>query len=480
MASAHQAAGTSRRSTGWVIAGFAATGLLTAAVIAQVLRSGTDSANTSAPGYLPLAWMAALVLVIAFGLAIVVRRVDITVARWLPWLVGVVSLLVSLVPWWILAAGGKDTVARIYAGLHVPQGIVAFWDLDLVLKSIDCSRFGFDVFAANNGCLKDPAIYGPGVLWLKYIPGHPISESALTVLGVLMMVISSLVLAWLARQSRGVGPLVLLAAAVGGPWLLLLERGNLDAVVLWAAALCVLLVRRWDRLWAWFVAAGIIWILGTWKYYPLALGVLLVPALRLRRGWTVLVAWLVASLAFLALDWQGFRASSAANTAMTNLGDFVVLGRTTLVSRMLGTTVGAPGWQGNDLLVLLLALVAVAFGVAVGVTMRRLPVHPAMLAASGSLVFLASVLIAGFGWGYKAAFLLLNVPLLASVMCARRAALVASGTLAMALVAISSFVVWNTVLATTAGIVAASFSAGLGGAVLVRSVRVPQGSGQPR
>ena len=455
--------------------GFAAVAVLTAAVIEQVLRSGTDPANTSAAGYLPLAWMAALILLIVFVLAAFVRRGDVRLGRGFAWIVGAVSLVVSIVPWWSLRAGNADLTSRIYAGLHVPQGIVQFWDLSLVLKSIDCARFGFDVFAANNGCLKDPAIYGPGVLWLQYIPLHPLSDANTGALGVVMIVVSSLFLVWLARMSAGLGQLVLLVAAVGGPWLLLLERGNVDAIVIWVVGLVVLLVRRWDRVWMWWVAAAAIWIVGTWKYYPFALGIMLIPALRLRRGWTVLVGYVIATGLFMVLTWSNFRFSSSANAAMTNYGDFVVLGRTTLVSRMVDTVVGASGWQGNDLLVLLLALVAVAWGVVVGLATRRLPMHPAMLATGGSVLYLASVLLAGFGWGYKAAFLLLCVPLVARFVRASRAAVVASAVLVLALVTIQSVVVWNTVLATTCGIVAGSFCAGLGTVVMVRAV-----AGRPR
>ena len=63
-----------------------------------------------------------------------------------------------------------------------------------------------------------------------------------------------------------------------------------------------------------------------------------------------------------------------------------------------------------------LALAAFAWGAAFAVALRRRHVHPAMLAVAGSSLFLASVLVAGFGWGYKAAFLLLCVPLVASTV----------------------------------------------------------------
>ena len=74
-----------------------------------------------------------------------------------------------------------------------------------------------------------------------------------------------------------------------------------------------------------------------------------------------------------------------------------------------------------------------------------------------------------------AAFLLLCVPLVARFVRGSRAAVVASAVLVLALVTIQSVVVWNTVLATTCGIVAGSFCAGLGTVVMVRAV-----AGRPR
>ena len=112
------------------------------------------------------------------------------------------------------------------------------------MKSVDCARWGFDIYAENNGCLAEPSIYAPGMVWLRFVPFDVFSEANVAVLGVIMIVISSLMLVSLARSSRGIGQIVLLIAAVGGPWLLLLERGNIDAVILWAAVVSALLVSK--------------------------------------------------------------------------------------------------------------------------------------------------------------------------------------------------------------------------------------------
>ncbi len=459
------------------VAGYGLTAAVLAGALAQVLRSLSDPANTSAPGYLPLAYAATAVLLAVFVVGAFVRRADVELGRHFPWLVGLVSAVVSLMPWWALWAGSTDLGALIYRGLRVPQGIVQFWDLVLPLQSIDCASVGVDVYAANNGCLADPSIYGPGVLWLQYVPFDLFSARYATGLGVAAILLSSVTLLWLARNSAGLGQIVLLVAAVGGPWLLLLERGNLDAVLLWVAAAVVILVRRWNSLWAWSIAAAMIWLMGTWKYYPFAMGLMLIPVLRLRRGWTVIVGFGLATVAFMVLTWENFRFSSQSNSNMIDFGDFVVLGRVPVVARMLGTVVGAEGLQLGDLIVFLLAIAALAWGAAVGLSARRRLTHPSMLAAAGSSVFLASVLVAGFGYGYKAVFLLLTVPLVGALVTSTRPVLVSSSVVVLMLTGISAVVVWNTVLATFAGVVVASYALGLSGVLLLRLVwpksRVP-------
>ena len=252
---------------------------------------------------------------------------------------------------------------------------------------------------------------------------------------------------------------------------MLLERGNIDAVVLWSAAVGVLLVRRWNALWVWAIVAVLFWLMGTWKYYPFALGIMLLPVLRLRHGWTVLVGYAVAVLGFLALTWENFRFSSSSNSAMIDYGDFVVLGRVPVVARMLGTSVGAPGLQFGDVLLFVLVLAAVVWGVGIGLLVRNARPWMGMLAAGGGALYLVSVLVAGFGWGYKATFLLLAIPLVSSLVGAKVRLLAASGLGVLLLIGVQSVVVWNTVLATTSGLIAAGFACGLGGALMVRSLR---------
>lgn len=448
----------------------AVTWALVGVAVALVVVSVADPTNTSAQGYVHLGWVALAVLGAVLVTSLTVRRARITTSRGLPWIVGATSFIASFVPWWGLAGGNTDLGVLIYRGLKVPQGIVQFWDLDLVMLSVDCARFGFDIYQDNNGCMQDASIYAPGMVWLRFIPFGVFSQANIAFLGVAMIVLSSLVLMWLARQSDGLGRIVLLVAAVGAPWLLLLERGNIDAVVLWVAAGTVLLTRRWNALWAWWVAAAAIWVVGTWKYYPFVLGVMLLPALRLRRGWTVIVGFLAGSLGFALFTWTNFQFSSSSNSAMIEYGDYVVLGRVPVVARMLGSMVGAPGLQWGDILLFALTIAAAFWGLLVGSMARVNRSDLGMLAVGGSALYLASVLISGFGYGYKAVFLLLVVPLVSVWVGAARRVLVFSGLAVLLLVGVQSVVVWNTVLVTSAGLVIAGFGAGAGLAMVARGL----------
>lgn len=442
-------------------AGGVTAGLL-ALVVLLVLLSIADPANTSAQGYVHLGYVALAVLLAVFVVGTSIHVLRLRTSSGLPWIVGGVSLVASMVPVWALAGGNTDLGVLIYRGLKIPQGITQFWDLDLVMLSVDCSRWGFDIYADNNGCMQDASIYGPGMAWLKFVPFEIFGRSSVGVLGVVMIVASSLALVWLARQSSGLGAIALLVAAVGVPWLLLLERGNIDAVVLWVAIGVIALTRRWNALWAWWLAAAAIWVVGTWKYYPFVLGLLLLPALRLRRGWTVVAGFLVASIGFVLVTWSNFRFSSSSNSAMIEYGDYVVLGRVPVVARMLGSQVPSTGVQVGDLLIVGLVLASFVWGWFAAREAGKRNVGLSALALGGSALFLASVVIAGFGYAYKATFLLLAVPAVSLLLERRSRTLTAAGVIVILLIGVQSVVVWNTVLATLAGVVAAGFAAGLG------------------
>lgn len=440
---------------------FSAVGL----VLAQILTPQEPGASS----FVPLAVATLCVFAGIFSVSLLVEKCDLSTPSAVPWFVGALSVTFAVTPIAILVWGDGQAAALIYQGLRVPQGIERFWDLSLILRSIDCSSWGFDVYAPNNGCLKDPTIYGPGMLWLGAVPF--IAFKNVLWLGAALAAASSLALVWLARASAGTGQVVLLVAAVGTPWMLLLERGNIDAVVFVSVVLGVACVRRApSSLMAWSIAAALAWLMGTWKYYPFAMGLLLLPVLAIKRGWIVLGAYAVASLAYVAMTWDNFRFSLSANSAMTEIGDLVVLGRTPIVARFVGATFPSVGLQWGDLLVLLLAVSAAVWGGFVALQVRGYRRTGTLLALAGAPIYLASVLVGGFGWGYKTAFLLLCVPLLSFATSPPRPVL--SGTLmALILIAVAAVTSANALLASLAGIVAATFALGMALVLAMRAIR---------
>jgi len=434
-----------------------------------VIRSSDSEVNPAVPA---LGLTAVLVVSIAFFAPGLLRQFSISVRPWLTFVIAGFSALLSLGPWLLVQLSHESAATAVYQGLRIPQGPVQFWDLNLVLQSVDCAQAGVDIYVINNGCLQDPSIYAPGTLWLQYAPLDIFSAKNSGWLGLLALVVSTLMVLWLARNSTSRGQLALLVSIFGAGWLLILERGNFDLFVMWVAVLTVILVRRFPSLWTWSIAAALIWLAGTWKYYPFVLGVMLIPLLFIRRGWLVLSGFVIATGIFVAMTWDNVLLSLNANAGMVDLGDFVVLGRVPLVARMLGgdgesSTFGAP-----DLLVFLLALAAVVWGVVWVFGWGRLgeidsrSSYPAMLAAGGSALFLISVLVSGFGYAYKAAFLLLLIPFLSRPVRGRDPHVFVPCIIVLMLIAISSVVVWNTALATVSGIIAAAFALGAAGTVL--------------
>jgi hypothetical protein len=65
----------------------------------------------------------------------------------------------------------------------------------------------------------------------------------------------------------------------------------------------------------------------------------------------------------------------------------------------------------------------------------------------------------------------LIVPLISALVRSSRPVIASSSVLILILTGITAIVVWNTVLATFAGVIVASFSLGLSGILLVRCVR---------
>ena len=433
------------------------TGIALALVHLQLYRVIENEWNAAYPQYVTRNFTAATVMFAVFALPLLLRRLHVGVTSWAWMAVGLVSALASMVPMALHATGSESTASFLYGGQRVPQAGAIFVDLLVPLKSLWCSRLGFDVFEVGNGCM-DPVIYGPGFLWLKWIPFNLHEVVPLAILGVTLALACCCAAALLARMSGSLGVLALLVCVLGAPWLLLLERGNLDAIVLLTAVGLAVGLSRRNTYGMWLLAALAFWILGTWKYYPFAMGVGLLLALGVRRGWTIVVGYLLASLAFVALTWNSFLLSQQGNQPYVD--DYIMLGRIPVVARMVDAVFPPSGWQMGDVFIFVLAISACAWGFVASRNLIVSSVRPIFLGSIGSALYLGSILVAGFGFAYKSVFLLLCVPLLSIPAAFRTRARIYSFTVSLVLVVIGSVVVWNTVLASLAGIIAGSFAFG--------------------
>ncbi len=451
----------------------AAVGWLTGGLVALILLttwwSGWRDSAGIGGNYARTAAAAGVVLTAAFVIPLFVVPFALRVRRGFAWLVGMAAAIPMLAAYVFLVLDRRDFALLLYQGLRVPvwEESPRFWDLGLVLQSIDCARAGFDVYAVGNGCLADPAIYGPGQLWVQVLPF--VSTSSTDVLGVIGLLISALFVVWIARQSSGRGQIALLASVLGASWLLLLERGNIDAYLLWAAAAVVIMVRRWNLLGVWALAALVIWLMGTWKFYPFAMGLMLLPVLRLRFGWTVIAGYAAATLAYLAFAWEQFLGGTSAILGAEVLADLAGLGRIGVASRMLGLDAPSLDWTWADSIVVALTITAAVWGWTTVRAAHHVRTHDAMLALAGGSMAIAAVLVAGFGFAYKATFLLLTIPLLSKAPLRSRSAWYAS-TLMLILVALAVIVVWNLLLATVALLVVAGFAVGASASVMQRTL----------
>lgn len=440
--------------------------VILAVVLASSASVSAGSVDTDTGGRTAL-----LVLALVGGLPLLVRSVRLSGPAWLPWAIGAVSAGITILLGLLIDIGRDAAAWALYAGLQLLRAREHYNDLAWVLRWVEC-----------DGCAEQDPGYADGVLWLGAF--DLLRESWTPVLGTIMTIGLSLCLVWLARTSGPRGLPVYAIAAIGGGWLLLLDRGNLDAIVLALAVIAAAAVRRSQALWVWALLAAAFWVVGTWKYYPFALGLMLVPVLRQRRGWMVLAGYAAATAAFLAANWAQFTAGPADNSRALVLDDFPALGRLPIIARTVPEfSLDAQPLLGN-LLVVLLALAGAAWGVAFARRLPGLPVIPAMLGSAGSAVFLASVLVAGFGFAYKAAFLLLIVPLLARPLHPRDRFLLYTSLVTLLLITIPLIVGYSILLTSLAGILAASIGAGASLTVLWRWLRHSDGRitsrGRPR
>ena len=334
----------------------------------------------------------------------------------------------------------------------------------VVISWLDCPRAGIDPYGPDvESCAIAPSNYGPAIFWLA---PTGLSLAAVPVLGITGVVLSALAITWMARQSRGWGRITLLVVSASAAWILLQERANLDAAIVWCAVLLVWLVRSRQSLWPWILAAIPIWILGAWKYYPFVMIMAFVPVLRIRHGWTVVASFLGLAAGYLLIFRDNVALSLASNAGLSD-GTYGGLGRDLAAAFIAGEARAVSGWGWGDLLIGAVLIAVFAWGwTVVGRPRIRLDRHDltqipltfeSMLAVSGSTAIVVAVAWSGFGYNYKAALLVLGVPLLARLADRRNPQLWHASVVMLVLTVIAMFVMSNVLLASLATLVVAVF-----------------------
>lgn len=424
-----------------VVATWGFTLLVLAAVLIASAVSSAGSIDTNTGGRTAL-----IVLGLIALLPLLIRRLNISGPRWLPWLIGASSVAITITLGVLMALDRQNEAWALYAALNLLRARDHFGDLVIVLEYLEC-----------DGC--SVLIYGPGLLWIdRLIPGQTQGSWA-PFLGYALAVALGLALVWLVRASTGRALPIFVLAAIGPSWLLLIDRGNLDGLVVVVAVLAVVLLRRRPSLALFMFFAALFWILGTWKYYPFALGLLLLPALQLRRGWTVIALYAGALVAFVAVAWSDVTQGSQENLGNVLTYDFPAFGSIPIIERMSIPSMASSGTLAAGLLTLM-CIAAFLWGVRFGHHVRSRSPWTPLLALAGVVMFFFSIGIAGFGFAYKAAFLLMAVPLLSLPRSGSPRFALYTSIVALTLVGLTLIVGYSILLTSLAGLIASAIGMG--------------------
>ena len=408
-----------------------------------------------------IAFSAALFLAAIAVVPLLLSPVRIRRSQWMPWVTaGLPAILVAGAAFLNLA-GRTGAAGSIFQALHVVTGERNFGDVQLPLVWRLCARQGVDVYS-EIACVQENIAsapqhvmdYGPSWLWM---PDVAIPPSWSTPIGLTMLVVTSGCLWWLSRNSLGRGQIALFIGSLGASWLLLLERGNLDALVVWFAVLFALWLRRSSGLGPWIFAAIAIWILGTWKYYPFALGLLLLPVMRRPRGWILLAGFVSTTAFYVTISLDRFiqaLADNADRSALIGTG----LGRDS-IARLLAGSPDASTWAVG--LVLVAALATVVWGYTTANNSRPVSFSYSAMAFTGASMVAVPMVVSGFGHQYKVALLVLAVPALSRLRNPTNQAVWQSSTFVLVASAVALVGLWGNPFAWSILIVVAtSFALG--------------------
>jgi len=394
---------------------------------------------------------AALVLAAIAILPLFFRSITFYSRKWVAIAIGVVSGILGILMSAAALLGPQMIAWSIYGGLNALRAPGSFNDLAWLFRWAEC-----------DGCDAEFSLYGRPFLWVNQLIFGQVSESWAIPIGFALIIALRFALYRLARSSF-IGALPLFAlASVSSAWLLLLDRANVDSIIFLLPFVAVLIMQRYPKLISWVLLATLIWYLGTWKFYPFALGLILLPVLKLKGGWAVIGGFGVATTAFVASEWNSVGEGLQNNLKNLYIEDFPAFGRIPIVARMGGDSDWTSIWSLQSLLIILLSVIAFAWGVRFATQLGTRDLPKGLLAVAGSVMFLSNILISGFGFAYKGPFLLLAVPLLALGLASKNRFVLYTAIVSMLLIALSIMLSYSILLTSLASILVASLAAGMG------------------
>lgn len=247
--------------------------------------------------------------------------------------------LVALAMTWLTASGEWGRFGLFLLPSKIGT-VTAFSDLATFTFMADCVRLGIDVTKCDPyGRPFAPYIEPPATvlsaLGLGFQQTWAIGVALMLLYVATVAVISALIAkAWKGRLAELLGLLTILTlGAVSPPAMLVIERGQLDIVILFTLLVGLLLVAVQSRLLQ-LVGALLLVIGAVAKYF--AIGVFM--AFLARRRWSIAgLLSLAATVALIALNWSAFEGSRA-----TSRSDVIATSRAMFGSSALLTTILVP------------------------------------------------------------------------------------------------------------------------------------------
>ncbi len=171
---------------------------------------------------------------------------------------------------------------------------------------------------------------------------------------------------------------------------------------------------------------------------------------------------------YLSLQVSAIIEDLSKNSSMVYIENFPGFGRIPIIARIASDfDIGQePLWP--NVLLLLLGVVALLWGYRVSRRVKSLPIELPLMSLAGSLIFLINTFIAGFGFGYKGAFLLLTVPLVSFIMIKSDGFMRYTALVLVSFLSISLFVTYSILLTSLVSIFGSFIILGISIGAIVR------------